>query len=100
VKCVDKSSDPEIRLDRMIIVTRPGVTEKELDHIRERVESLGLRTHVSRGESRTIVGCIGDEDLLSHVPLLALPGVEAVHRVMRPYKLAARDFHAEPTRIS
>jgi 3-deoxy-7-phosphoheptulonate synthase len=83
----------------MIIVTRVGVTDEELDQIRERVEALGLRTHVSRGESRTIVGCIGDEERLRSVPLLALPGVEAVHPVMRPYKLAAREFSAAPTRI-
>ncbi|MEX1257984.1 MAG: 3-deoxy-7-phosphoheptulonate synthase [Gemmatimonadota bacterium] len=83
----------------MIIVTRVGVTDEELDQIRERVEALGLRTHISRGESRTIVGCIGDEERLRHVPLLALPGVEAVHPVVRPYKLSAREFSAGPTRI-
>jgi 3-deoxy-7-phosphoheptulonate synthase len=83
----------------MIIVTRKGVTEDELDHIRERVESLGLRTHVSRGEHRTIVGCVGDEERLQGVPLLSIPGVEAVHAVLKPYKLASRDFAAGPTRI-
>ncbi len=84
----------------MIIVTRKGVTPEELDHIRERVESLGLQTHVSRGEHRTIVGCVGDEDLLRHVPLLSIPGVEAVHPVLRPYKLASRDFVPEATRVT
>ena len=62
----------------MIIVTKPGITNAEIDHIRERIESLGLRTHISRGEHRTIVGCIGDEDRLREVPILALPGVEQV----------------------
>lgn len=83
----------------MIIVTRRGVTEAELDHIRERVESLGFKTHISRGESRVVIGCIGDEDRLRHVPLRSIPGVEAVHAVMKPYKLAAREFSAEPTRV-
>lgn len=83
----------------MIIVTRVGITDAELDHIRERVEGLGLRTHVSRGESRTIIGCIGDRKVLSEVPLLSIPGVEAVHEVTKPYKLAAREFAAELTRI-
>jgi 3-deoxy-7-phosphoheptulonate synthase len=83
----------------MIIVTRQGVTDAELDHIRERIESLGLRTHLSRGESRTIIGCIGDEEVLQGVPLLSIPGVEAVHAVMKPYKLASRDFAADPTRV-
>lgn len=83
----------------MIIVTRRGVTEAELDHIRERIETLGLRTHISRGETRVVIGCIGDEERLQHVPLLSIPGVEAVHPVMKPYKLAALQFAAEPTRI-
>ena len=83
----------------MIIVTRLGVTDEELDHIRERVEAAGLRTHISRGERLTVIGCIGDEERLESVPLMTLPGVEAVHRVMKPYKLASREFSAAATRI-
>lgn len=79
----------------MIIVTRRGVSEAEVDHIRERVEQLGMRTHLSRGEHRTIIGCIGDETLLHEVALLSLPGVESVTPVMKPYKLASLEFAAE-----
>lgn len=84
----------------MIIVTRKGVTQEEIDHIRERIESLGLRTHLSKGESRTVIGCLGDESLLQHVPLLSIPGVEAVHEVLKPYKLASREFSAGPTEVT
>ena len=84
----------------MIIVTKKGVTQEELDHIRERIEALGLRTHLSQGESRTIIGCIGDEEALQGVPLLSIPGVETVHPVMKPYKLAAREFSADPSTIA
>jgi 3-deoxy-7-phosphoheptulonate synthase len=83
----------------VIIVTRRGVTESEIDHIRERVESLGFRTHISRGETRVVIGCIGDEARLQEVPLLSIPGVETVHPVMKPYKLAAREFTADYTRV-
>jgi 3-deoxy-7-phosphoheptulonate synthase len=83
----------------MIIVTKRGVTQDELDHIRERVEALGLRTHVSQGAHRTVIGCVGDEERLQHVSLMSIPGVEAVHAVMKPYKLASSEFAAEPTRI-
>jgi 3-deoxy-7-phosphoheptulonate synthase len=79
----------------MIIVTRRGVTEAELDGIRERVETLGMRTHLSRGEERTIIGCIGEEALLREAALLTLPGVESVTPVLKPYKLAAREFSAD-----
>ena len=81
----------------MIIVTKPGITEAELDHIRERIEQLGMRTHISRGEQRTVIGCIGDETVLRDAALLSLPGVESVTPVLKPYKLAAREFVAAPT---
>ncbi len=79
----------------LIIVASKDVTPDQLDQIRERVEAAGLRTHLSRGETRTIIGCIGDEARLAGLPLLSIPGVDSVHPVMRPYKLAARDFSAD-----
>ena len=81
----------------MIIVTRANITEAELDHIRERIEGAGLKTHLSRGERRTIIGCIGDETLLEGVPLRSLPGVENVMPVLRPYKRASIDFAVSRT---
>ena len=76
----------------MIIVTTPDVTDDQLDHIRERVESAGLRTHLVRGDERTIIGCLGDDAKLREVALLTLPGVASVHPVLTPYKLASREF--------
>jgi 3-deoxy-7-phosphoheptulonate synthase len=81
----------------MIIVTRPHASDAELDHIRERIEQLGLRTHLSRGQHRVVIGCIGEEARLHEIPLLSLPGVESVMPVMKPYKLASREFVADPT---
>ncbi len=45
----------------VIIILKPGVTDEQIDHVIERVESLGLRAHLSRGTYRTIIGVIGDE---------------------------------------
>jgi 3-deoxy-7-phosphoheptulonate synthase len=81
----------------MIIITRPDITDGELDHIRERVESAGLHTHLSRGEQRTIIGCIGDETRLQEIPLRSLPGVESVLPVLKPYKRASREFSVDRT---
>src|SRR6185312_53546 len=81
----------------MIIITKPHVTDAEIDHIRERIESVGMRTHLSRGEVRTIIGCIGDEALLAEVPFRSLPGVESVTPVLKPYKLASREFAVDRT---
>ncbi len=81
----------------MIIITKPDISDDELDHIRERVESAGLHTHLSRGEHRTIIGCIGDEAKLHELPLRSIPGVESVMAVLKPYKLASREFSVNRT---
>jgi 3-deoxy-7-phosphoheptulonate synthase len=81
----------------MIIVTTPGTTESQLDAIREAVERAGLQTHLSQGEHRTIVGCIGDERRLADTGIATLPGVESVIPVLKPYRQVAREFRAAPT---
>jgi 3-deoxy-7-phosphoheptulonate synthase len=83
----------------MIIVTTPGITADALDRILQHVEAAGLRTHVSRGEHRTIVGCIGDEGALSEHGLTQLEGVDRVMPVLKPYKLASREFSVGDTAI-
>src|SRR3954453_21615646 len=76
----------------MIIVLRPESTEPQIQHILERIAELGLKPHVSRGERRTIIGVIGDESKLQVQPLSAIPGVEQVLPVLKPFKLASRQI--------
>ncbi|MFN2602284.1 MAG: 3-deoxy-7-phosphoheptulonate synthase [Gemmatimonadaceae bacterium] len=83
----------------MVIITNPGITEEQLDHIREYVEARGMRTMISRGERQTIVGCIGDDDVLREMALHRLPGVQAVVPIMKPYKLANVQFTARRTEV-
>lgn len=83
----------------MIIILKPGVTDEQVDHVIRRVESLGLRAHLSRGTYRTIVGVIGDESQLQVAPLAAIPGVAEVISVLPPYKLASNEAHPEPSVI-
>jgi 3-deoxy-7-phosphoheptulonate synthase len=83
----------------MIIVTTAGISPDALNRIIEHVEAAGLRTHVSRGEQLTIVGCIGDEGALSNHGLTQLEGVERVMPVLKPYKIASREFSVGNTAI-
>ena len=76
----------------MIIVLRPDATQKEIKHIIEKVEKLGLKPMVSRGKERTIIGVIGEEDIIRIQPLEVFPGVEKVMTILKPYKLVSRDF--------
>jgi 3-deoxy-7-phosphoheptulonate synthase len=84
----------------MIIVLRPDSTEAQIDHIVERIKELGFKPHLSRGELRTIIGVIGDENRLQAQPLSAIPGVEQVLPILKPFKLASREFHANDSTIS
>jgi 3-deoxy-7-phosphoheptulonate synthase len=81
----------------MIIVLRPDSTSAQIKHIEERIRGLGLKPHVSRGEIRTIIGVIGDENKLQAEPLLAIPGVEQVLPILKPFKLASREFRKKDT---
>lgn len=83
----------------MIIVLKPGCTDGQLTHICEKLEEMGFRHEVSRGIKRTLVGVIGEEDQLRNAPLKAIPGVEEVMSVLKPFKLASREFHEEPSVI-
>jgi 3-deoxy-7-phosphoheptulonate synthase len=83
----------------VIIILKSNVTEEQIQHVLERVQSLGLQAHLSRGTYRTIIGIIGDEEKLQFEPLLALPGVNDVIPVLPPYKLASRDAHPRPSII-
>src|SRR3954454_3533095 len=77
----------------MIIVLKPDVTDEQVDHVLECITELGFKPHLSRGERRTIIGVIGDEANLKAQPLSAIPGVEQVLPVLKPFKLASREMH-------
>ncbi|MEO5718312.1 MAG: 3-deoxy-7-phosphoheptulonate synthase [Chthoniobacterales bacterium] len=84
----------------MIIITQPTVTDAQIDHIVARIEEFGLRSQVMRGESRIVIGVFGPEDVIREKPLAAIPGVESVVPVMKPYKLAAQKNGDIPPPIS
>ena len=79
----------------MIIVLKPHPTPELIGHVIERIEALGFTPHLSQGVARTIIGVIGDEDKLQVEPLQAIPGVEQVVPILKPFKLASREFHAD-----
>lgn len=79
----------------MIIVLKKSATPQEIDHICIKVRELGLTPNVSRGMERTVIGVIGDEEKLQVQPLEVFPGVEHVMSILKPYKLASRDYRIE-----
>jgi 3-deoxy-7-phosphoheptulonate synthase len=83
----------------MIIVMKPDHTADELRELVMKMEKLGLKTHISKGERRTIVGLIGDRDILQEIPYTSFAGVESAHPILRPYKLVSREFKEDNTRF-
>ena len=79
----------------MIVILKSGATEDQIQHIVEKAKKLGLKTNISRGIERTIIGLIGPEDVLRVTPLEVFPGVEKVIPVLAPYRLVSREFKKE-----
>src|ERR1700751_4425029 len=84
----------------MIIVVRPNSSREQISHILDRISELGLKARVSEGEHRKIIGVIGDEEKLQVEPLAAIPGVEQVLPVLKPFKLASREMHQQDSVVT
>ncbi len=84
----------------MIIIMEMRAAEKDVEAVITRVESVGFKTHISQGEERTIIGVIGDERRLDKGAINRMRGVDRVVPVLRPFKLASRDFQPEASKIS
>ena len=81
----------------MIIVMQSQATDADIEHVISRIEELGLKAHLSKGIERTVIGVIGDERLIKKDQLSLLPRVENVIPILKPYKLASRDFKEADT---
>jgi len=81
----------------MILVLRTDASQPQIDHAIERVQELGFEPRVITGAFRTIIALIGDDNAPGVEKLDAIPGVEHVHRILKPFKLASREFHKPDT---
>ena len=81
----------------MIVVMKKGATDEEVQHIVERVESLGLKSHVIQGTERTVIAAIGEKREQTKESLMSGSGVADVVPILAPYKVASREVKPEPT---
>jgi len=86
----------------MFIVMAAGATAEEINSVKSLILAEGLQPHESVGTERVVIALVGDvgprrDPLISHFS--ALPGVESVTPITRPFKLASREFHADDTVI-
>jgi 3-deoxy-7-phosphoheptulonate synthase len=83
----------------MIIVMRHDATAEQLRGVVEKVHAHGLKTHLSDGEERTVIGVIGSNPFALRDLFVDAPGVAEVVPITKPFKLSNREFRSRDTRI-
>jgi 3-deoxy-7-phosphoheptulonate synthase len=83
----------------LLIVMGPGATPDQTEHVVARLAEVGVSARVSRGREATVIGAIGERELLASLPVEAYPGVEQVLPIVKPYRLVSRELAADPTLI-
>lgn len=89
-----------MRGEMMIIVMNKEASAGQIDHVIARIEQLGCRVDLSRGEERTIIGVIGNGRPLDREQIERWDGVSHTVPILKPFKLASRDFHPANTIVS
>jgi hypothetical protein len=83
----------------MMVIMHEAATEAEVEHVSARVDEVGASAHLSLGDRVTVIGVIGDREEITELPLEAMPGVDRVVAILRPYKLVSREFQQRDTVI-
>src|SRR5437763_11252804 len=83
----------------MIVVMKPGANQRQVDHVIERIEQLGLRSHIIVGTERTVVAALGEKRDGAKQALETGDGVEKVMPILAPYKMASTEVKKEPTLV-
>ncbi len=85
----------------MIVEMRTRATQREIDGVVDRAKSLNLGVQLNLGTDKTVVAILGSNTgQLSTDAFAVLPGVERVSRIMKPYKLASREFKTKDSIVS
>ena len=84
----------------MIVEMQTGAPQAYVDAVVGRAEQLGFEVQLNVGTDKVVVAILGGDTGRASTDLFAvLPGVEQVTRIMRPYKLASREFRTQPTLV-
>ncbi|MGE5371427.1 MAG: 3-deoxy-7-phosphoheptulonate synthase [Solirubrobacterales bacterium] len=76
----------------MVVVMEKNATQSEIDAVQDRLRRDGFQIHLSQGVERTIIGAVGDRSRVNLQSIEAYSGVEKVIPIMKPFKLASREF--------
>lgn len=83
----------------MIVAMQAGATEDQIQGVIDHLVKMGFEVHRSTGAVQTVLGAVGQRVDFDLRQIELLEGVQEVHRISAPYKLAARSFRPEGTRV-
>lgn len=83
----------------MVVVMKLTARNEEVAAVRRRLESAGFDAHFIRGVKRLVIGAVGDRGGIYSLGLEAMPGVERVTPIMKPYKLVSREVKSEKSLV-
>jgi 3-deoxy-7-phosphoheptulonate synthase len=81
----------------MIVAMQETASPEQIQHVIERLTAMGFDVHKTTGERQTVLAAVGSRVDFDVRDVEVLPGVEKVHRISAPYKLAGRSFRPEGT---
>jgi 3-deoxy-7-phosphoheptulonate synthase len=83
----------------LLIVMRANATEAQVEEVVARLAEAGAHAHVTPGRDATVIGAVGERELLATLPLEGFPGVDQVLPILKPYKLVSQEMRRSPTVI-
>ena len=83
----------------MIVAMQESAAEEQIQGVIDHLVKLGFEVHRSTGVRQTVLGAVGAQVDFDIRNIELLPGVQDVHRISSPYKLAGRSFRPEGTVI-
>jgi 3-deoxy-7-phosphoheptulonate synthase len=81
----------------MLIVMRHGAAEDEIRKVVTTIEEMGYQARPMPGKQRVSIGLVGNDGRVDGSRLAALPGVQEIIHVTKPYKQVSREWKPEST---
>ena len=81
----------------MIVAMQESSSDDQIQHVIDQLVRMGFEVHRSTGARQTVLGGVGAPHDFDIREVEMMPGVQEVHRISAPYKLAGRNFRPEGT---
>jgi 3-deoxy-7-phosphoheptulonate synthase len=88
-----------VHAPELMIIMSGAATPEQVDEVVARIEEAGAQAVVTPGKQATVIGVIGERDVIAALPLEGYSGVEQVLPILKPYKLVSREISPDPTVI-